>query len=50
MAKSDFEDVPLGTAGALELGAEQIGAALDADAAPLTKVRRRCLVPRVVTS
>ena len=50
MAKSDIKDVPLGTARALELGAEQIGAVLDADAAPLTKVRRRCLVRPVLTS
>ena len=50
MAKSDIKHVPLGTAGALERGAEQIGGALDADAAPLTKVRRSCLVPRVLTS
>ena len=45
MAKTT--DVPLGTAAGLELGAEDIGAALSDADAPLTKVRRRYLVPLI---
>ena len=40
-------ETPLGTAGGLELEAEQIGAAIASSDVPQTKVRRRYLVPLV---
>lgn len=50
MANCDIKGVALGEPGPLELGDEQIGAALDTDAALLVKVRRRNLVQRVLAS